>query len=59
MKQHPILRLLMLALLTDAEVAKNAAAPAKPGDAGKPGDAVKAGEPAKTGTGKQAAPPKK
>ena len=45
--------LLMLALLTDAEVAKAAATPAKPGDA------VKAGEPVKSGAGKQTTPPKK
>ncbi len=48
--------LLMLALLTDAEVAKNAA---KPGETAKPAEAMKPGEPAKNDTGKQAPPPKK
>ncbi len=45
--------LLMLALLTDAEVAKSAAAPTKPGDVDK------SGEPAKNAAGKPAATPKK
>ena len=51
--------LLMLALLTDAEVAKSAAVPTKPDDAAKPGDVNKAGEPVKNGAGKPAATPKK